>query len=328
MLYPARSILAIDTSPFGRSLDLLPAIKAVREAYPATFIVVAATTGACELIAAAKLADEIIDLGVIKAEGRNVSGLKRSLTLARRSRRYSFDLILDFAPRLETTIVSTLLLRTRTITPTSIPRAIEFFLGRNLKSDDYASVLKQIGTKFERSFQFGPSTEEDSRFEQFLASNGSRGGELIVLLYATRAQGNRASSLEIFAETGTRLANNFGARIVAADQPADSEFTDGIKRLLPARSSMLSEPRAPLLIAALARASIVVTDDAAIARVAAGMSTPVIEIGDSRTDQNPSSKRHRVVQTIRGSLVSTDEIYEIACEMIQESRSNSLFDRP
>jgi ADP-heptose:LPS heptosyltransferase len=328
MLYPARSILAIDLSPFGRSLGLLPAIKAVREAYPATFLVVAATTGTCELIAAANLADETIDLGVIKAVG-NASGLKRSLTLARRSRRYNFDLILDFSPRLETMLVSSLLLRARTITPSSIPRAIEFFLkfgGRQLRSDDYASVLKQIGIKPEGNFQFAPSVEEDSRFEQFLARGGSRGGELIVLLYATGAQGTRGWTFEAFAEVGTRLANNFGARIIAADQPADREFTDAVGKLF--SSLMLVAPRAPFLIAALARASIVVTDDGALARLAAGVGTPVIELGDSRADQRPLSERHRVVRANRSARVSTDEVYEIACEMIQESRSTSLFDRP
>src|SRR6185503_12113851 len=117
MHYPAHSILAMDLSPFGRSLKLLPAISAVRQAYPSAFVVVAATTGTCELITAASLADETIDLGVIKPTGGNASGLKRSLTLAKRARRHGFDLVLDFSPRLETMIVSNLLLRARTITP-------------------------------------------------------------------------------------------------------------------------------------------------------------------------------------------------------------------
>lgn len=327
MHYPAHSILAIDVSPFGRSLKLLPAISAVRHAYASAFIVVAANTGACELIAADNLADETIDLGVIKPVGGNASGIKRSLTLAKRARRHSFDLILDFSPRLETMIVSNVLLRARTITPSSIPRAVEFLLafgGRQLKSDDYASVLKQINVQPTRNFQMTTSASENSQFEQFLARNGSRGGELIVMLYASGAQ----SSFERLTEVGTRLANNFGARIVAADQPGDREFTDAVGKRFSAGKSLLVEPRAPFLIAALARASIVITDDGAIAEAAATLGTPAIEIADSRTEASPPSKRHRVVRANRGTAASTDEVYEIACEMIQESRSASLFDLP
>jgi len=328
MHYPAHSILAIDMSPFGRSLKLLPAIKAVRQAYPSAFVVVAATTGTCELITADSLADETIDLGVIKLASGSTSGLKRFLTLAKRARRHSFDLILDFSPRLETFLVSNLLLRARTITPSVIPRAVEFLLafgGRQSRSDDYTSVLKQISIKPDPNFQIAASAAENSQFEQFLARNGSRGGELIVMLYASGAQ----SSFEGLAELGTRLANNFGARIVAADQPGDREFSDAVGKGFSAGKSLLVEPRAPFLIAALARASIVITDDGAVAGAAAALGTPAIEIGDSRTEPIPPSKRHRVVRTNRGTAAaSTDEVYEIACEMIQESRSASLFDLP
>jgi ADP-heptose:LPS heptosyltransferase len=327
MHYPARSILAMDLSPFGRSLKLLPAINAVRQAYASAFIVVAANTGACELIAADNLADETIDLGVIKVASGNASGLKRSLTLAKRARRHRFDLILDFSPRLETMIVSNVLLRARTITPSSIPRAVEFLLafgGRPMKSDDYASVLKQISVKPDPNFQITTSAVENSQFEQFLARNGSRGGELIVMLYASGAQ----TSFERLAEAGTRLANNFGARIVAADQPGDREFTDVVGKRLSAGKSLLVEPRAPFLIAALARASIVITDEGAVAEAAATLGTPAIEIADSRTEPSPSSHRHRVVPANRRAPASTDEVYEIACEMILESRSASLFDLP
>ncbi|HXU08887.1 MAG TPA: hypothetical protein VN743_07800 [Blastocatellia bacterium] len=331
MHYPAHSILAMDLSPFGRSLKLLPAINAVRQAYASAFIVVAANTGACELITADNLSDETIDLGVIKLASGNALGLKRSLTLAKRARRHSFDLILDFSPRLETMIVSNVLLRARTITPSSIPRAVEFLLafgGRQLKSDDYASVLKQISIKPDRNFQLVASASENSQFEQFLARNGSRGGELIVLLYASGAQPPRGSSFEALAEVGTRLANNFGARIVAADQPGDCEFTDAVGNRFSAGKSSLVEPRAPFLIAALARASIVITDEGAVAEAAATLGTPAIEIADSRTEPSPPSQRHRVVRANRGTAASTDEVYEIACEMIQESRSTSLFDLP
>jgi ADP-heptose:LPS heptosyltransferase len=331
MLSAPRSILAIDSSPFGSSLGLLPALKAVREAHSATFLIAAATTGTCELIAADSLADATIDLGVIKTAGSgNAGGLKRFLALARRVRRYNFDLVLDFTPRVETMLLSRLLLRARTITPSPIPRAIEFVLtlagSPRPERDRYTSVLEQLGLSLPK-YLIAPRAEENSRFEQFLARGGTGGGELIVLLYSGGANRGGGWSIEAFAEVGTRLTNNFGVRVIAADQPADREFTAAIVRLLPAGSAMLAEPRAPLLVGALARASILITDDSAVALLTSTMGTPVVEISDSRACETLRSKRHRVVRAATRAKTSADEVYDIACEMIQESRSPALFDR-
>src|SRR5204862_419258 len=80
-----RAILAIDTAPFADSLSLLAAVRALRIHLPQTFVAVAAATGISELLMAARLADETIDLGVIKPhEGGD--GLKRLVRLFKRTR--------------------------------------------------------------------------------------------------------------------------------------------------------------------------------------------------------------------------------------------------
>jgi hypothetical protein len=56
------------------------------------------------------------------------------------------------------------------------------------------------------------------------------------------------------------------------------------------------------------------------------MGTPVLEISDD-TAAKSSSKAHRVVQGSSRARVATDEVYEIACEMLQASRSETLFRR-
>jgi hypothetical protein len=98
--------------------------------------------------------------------------------------------------------------------------------------------------------------------------------------------------------------------------------------LAPAGAIKLVEPDALELLAAIARASIVITDDPAVARMATELSTPVIEIAETRIAPAASSSAHRIAQGSSRRQVSTDEIYEIASEMIQENRSPSLFQRP
>jgi ADP-heptose:LPS heptosyltransferase len=337
MLYQARSILAIDIAPFGRSLELLPALRALRGSHPKTFIAVAAPTGPCELLVACGLVDEVIDLGVIKSPDRGAMGqLKRMLTLVRRSRRNNYDLVLDFSPRFETQLVLRVVLRAPILTPSKHPRVIERLMELSgvtrragTATSDYANVLKQAGVELkDPRFLVGTSVEEDARFERRLASGGSRGGELLVLLYASNAQGRTGWPVRSFAEIATRLANNLNARIIAADEPADSSFTDAVAAFLPQGAIRLSEPRAVELIAAIARGSIVVTDERAIARLASELGTPAIEVSDSRSGGQSASPSHRVAEGSSRARVSTDEVYDIACEMIQESRSDSLFRRP
>ena len=332
-----RSILAIDMSPFGKSLTLLPAMRALHAAYPKTLIVAATSNGTCELLRAGGLVDETIELGVIRSsESRNAGAIKRLVGLARRSRRYSFDLVLDFSPRIESQIVSRFMVRARTFTPAKLPRAIEALFefggvsraaGRSASSD-YKNVLEQAGVEIDETrFQITPLSEEDVRFERRLASSGSQGGELIVLLYAGDPESRKAWPLDSFGEIASRLANNFGARIVAADEPSDHAFTDALGLLLPEGAIKLSEPRALELVAAIARASIVITDEPAIAQMASELNTPVIEVADAMSRRPAPARSHRVVQGSSRSRVSGDEVYEVACEMIQESRSASLFQR-
>lgn len=337
MQYAPRSILALDLSPFGQSFELLAAIRALRTSYPQAFIVAAASSGACELLSAYGLVDDVIALGVIKLPDAGPSSpIRRLFRLVRRSRRYNFDLVLDFSPRLETQIVSRLL-RSRVLTPLKLPRVLGMLLDvgglsgsyRRSAGSNYASVLSQAGVEInDLRFAITPSAEEDLRFEERLQKSGSRGGELIVLLYASNPEGRRGWPVASFGEIGARLANNFNARIVAADEPSDRVFGRAVGALLPPGAIELSEPRALELLAAIARASVVITDEPALARIASELSTPVIEVAETITAAAASAPSHRIAQGSSRSRVSADEVYEIASEMIQGNRSPSLFHRP
>jgi ADP-heptose:LPS heptosyltransferase len=338
VLYSARSILAIDTSPFGQSLGLLPVMRALRASYPKTFLVAAAPGGTCELLTAYDLVDDAVSIGVVKAsDSGHEGGLKRFMGLFRGARRYDFDLILDFSPSLETQIFSRLIMRTRVFTPSKGSRLVGMLLelGGGSRSasraarSDYANVLQQIGVDLsDIRLAITLPAEEDARFEQRLAKSGLRGGELIGLLYASNPNSRRSWPVDAFGEIGTRLANNFNARIIAADEPSDNTFSRTVSADLPGSAIKLAEPRALELIAAIARASIVITDEPAVAQIASELGTPAIEIADAMSSSADSSATHRIARGSSRSKVTADEVYEIASEMIQENRSPSLFQRP
>src|SRR5215471_3856491 len=305
MNYSPRSMLALDSSPFGRSLNLLPVMRALRESFPQAYLGVAAHVGTCETLQVQGLVDTTISLGVVKFPGSGADAIKRAWRLVRKVRGYNFDLVLDFAPRLETQLISRLVLGAPVLSPVRLPRAFSRILefagaprsfGQNAR-DNYSSVLRQLKVEI-RDNQFGMviPPEEDRLFEQRLYSNGFRGGEILVLLYASNPENGRGWPVAAFGEISTRLANNFEARTVVADQPSDDSLIRGVEALLPQGAIKLSEPRAFEVFAAIARASVVITDDPAIAQIAEELSTPAIEISDSHSTRSSSSS-HRIVSS-------------------------------
>ena len=329
-----RHILVLDLSPFGQSLPLLPAVRALRAKHPRTFITIAASRGICDLIAASRLVDEVIDLGVINSSNQNFSGaLGRIGRLFKRTRRSDPDLVLDLSPRLETQVFTSAVLRARAVTPSKPFDMLDRLLNlaskagrKNNHSEDCRKVLEQIGVSAALDrLSIALLPEEDARFEQLLADKGCRGGQPVVILYSgsTLAGG---WPIENFAEIGVRLANNFAARVVAVDEPGDNTFTGAITPLLPRDAIELREARAVEVVAAIARASLVITDDAGVAEMATDLGAPALEI--ARLKPPPRlPKTRRVAYAPALARVTTDEVYDMASEMIQESRLISLFER-
>jgi ADP-heptose:LPS heptosyltransferase len=333
MQYDPRSILVVDTSHFGRALLMLPAMQALREAFPQTHILTAAAKGVSELLKEFQLVDEAVDLGIIKPADQSYgSAVKRFVRLMRATNREGFDWVIDFTPRLETQIVSRLGWRTRHITPSRISNFIDAFLKRKtVPVDDHteecAITLKKIGiTAIAKRFALPLSAEASHRFEELLKRNGSRGAEPVVVLYSSQAGDAQQWSLEKYSEIAFRLVNNFQARIVVMDEPYASEFTRALKTLLPKGAISIAAPRAVDFLAALARASLVITDERGVAKMASDLDAPVIELADSPSPFD-ELESYRVFRSSSRNRISTDDVYETASAMIQEGRTLSLFRR-
>src|SRR5262249_48569186 len=146
MAQTLRSVLAIDAAPFGASVRLLAAMRALRESMPEAFIAAAAATGTAGLFRATGVGDDTGALGVITGSHPPVElqqVLKRSLRLFQRTRRRNFDVVLDFSPRLETQMWSRFVMRTRTVSPARLPRVLEILLQarRPASEDPYERVM-------------------------------------------------------------------------------------------------------------------------------------------------------------------------------------------
>ncbi|MEW6212571.1 MAG: hypothetical protein AB1631_29870 [Acidobacteriota bacterium] len=324
-----RSILAINAASFGRSLMLLPALRALRNAFPKTRITAAVTKGLVDLLAATDLIDETIDLGVIPAsKSKTLSRVSRFVKLARRSRHAGFDLVMDFSPGAETQLLARVFLNARVISSAAGPSFIESLFGRPARQTgrEYAGMLSRLGIKLaDENIRIELTEEDHSRFEQWLARKGSRGGEPIVILHSEMTDPVRRWPVERMGDLAVRLSLMPGVRVLAMDDPHSREFTDSINAFLPRGAIRISAPQGKDFFAAIARASLLVTDDRFVARVASEIATPVLELAESGSA--PSSDAHRIIEGASRTRITVDEVYEAASEMLQRNRSSVLFER-
>jgi ADP-heptose:LPS heptosyltransferase len=332
MSYDPRAILVVDVAPFGKALLMLPALQALRDKYPQAFISVAAARGIGDLLEAVQLVDETVDLGIVKATEQSYgSAFKRLFQLFTKTRR-EYDWAIDFSPRLETQIASRLSWRTRHITPSGLANLVDIFIKRNgARSGDHlaecATALKKVGiSQVEPRFNIALPNEASLRFEDMVFRKETRHGEPIVVLYSSRAGGADSWGVERFIETAHRLANNFRARIVVLDEPFSNDFTAALKEMVPAKALALAAPTALQFAAALARSSLVITDERGIAKMAADFDAPVIEIADSPSAYSTSGD-YRVITSSSPSRVTTEAVFETASELIQAGRTATLLRR-
>jgi ADP-heptose:LPS heptosyltransferase len=325
MRYPPRKILAIDCSPFFRSLATLPALAALRVAHPQAVIVAAMSRGACELLNASGHINEAVDLGV---SGRLTPGAvgaaKRAFKLVTATRNRSFDLVLDFSPRFETQLVARFGLGGRVVTPAIPSRLFDSVLGRKGKVLDHAvecvSVLRQVKVDIDpEPAGIRLPAEENARFEQLLGRHRSRGGEPIVLIHGCNSEQMPDNSWP--GELAARLARGQHARVIAVDEPYSRDFTDRVGRSLPPNAIKLVAPRAMEVAAAVARASLVITDQPEMWHMARQLKTPMLELSFGQARQSDVG---RVVISM-ASPAALDDAYDAGCEMLHQTRSPFLF---
>jgi ADP-heptose:LPS heptosyltransferase len=260
------------------------------------------------------LVDEAVELGALKESTEGlVSAAKSFFRLMNRTKRKDFEIFLDFNPRIETQAVCRLGLGSRVVTPVRMPFILEQLMGRRLDVPDrYGSVLRRLGLKPDGlDVKCGVDPSDSARFEQLLTRSGVRSGEMIVLFCSGDAgvSGRHGWGAGNFTELANRISNNFEARAVVADVPHDNAFTNLVGPLLPRNAIRLASPRAAELLAAIARASLFVTDDAGLAELGLSLAVPILPV--ARSAETPG----------------VEAAFLEACRMLGASRTESLFQR-
>jgi len=193
--------------------------------------------------------------------------------------------------------------------------------------DRYLDVLQPLGVqRAEREPRLRTRSEFNGRVEGLLKSKGYRAGELLVGFHAGADYGPPFWPVENFADLGGRLVNNFNVRILAASLKGEDGAVGWFTSKAPEGSIVLKASSVGELVSALARCAVMISGDSGHGHIAAALGVPTLIIGCPVT-RKPIGSAHYYIDSFGTRTVSTDYVFDLACEMLRRSRTSVLFQR-
>jgi hypothetical protein len=321
-------------APCGDAALAVGPLAARRAARPDERVTLAATTGVCEVVASLGLADEVWDVGT-SLRSRAVAGdtgvavavggsrdLLRTGAFLLRARRARFDAVVDLFPQVGSMLASWLAVGARARSATS--RYVDAFVrarsaaARPVDPVDRIAVLLDVDPDA-AALDLRAEPEADAWFERALGAIGYRGGGPVVVAHTAGAASHAA-----FAEVLDRLRGAFGAWPVAVDTPREVSLARRLAGALSGGVLGVGAPSGARFVAALERASVVLTDDMSVGYLAWLGHVPAVLV----ERPGPYALAPRAgLDVVRAEAADPAAVYEAACRLLSQHRTASLFDR-
>jgi ADP-heptose:LPS heptosyltransferase len=319
----ATRTLILALASFGDAALAVGPLAARRAARPDERVTLAGAAGVCEIAASLRLADEVWETGGGAAPG--AWDLVRTAQFLVRARRARFDAVVDLFPRFGSMVASWLAMGGRAASSTS--RYVDAFLKAksavqgSIDPVDRIAVLLGVDPNA-AGLELRSEPESDAWVERALRAIGYRGGGPVVVVHTSGRW-----PLSAFAEVAARLRSGFGAWPVALDTPREAGLARQLAGALGGSVLGVTAPSGPRFIAALERASLVVTDDMSVAHLAGLGHVPAAlaaRRGPFRLGPRPGL---RVLDAEAPVAAGASAVYDAACELMSKHRTASLFER-
>lgn len=291
-----------------------PVIKAVRDAYPNSYIAFMVQPYSADVVSGNPYLNEVI---VYDKDGEHKSLLK-TIQFAIGLRNRGFDLALLLHPTNRTHMIAFL---------AGIPERIGYDRKLGFLLTKMIPHTKQFGLKHERDYAldivryigiepadkslYMPINElSERRVKQLLAERGIASGEKVVVLHPGASCPSKRWKPERFALVADKLADKYGVKIVIISSSQDKAFGDAVASLMRKPYANLSgQTSVADLASVLKRGQLFISNDSGPVHIACAVGTPVISIF-GRNDRGLSPLRW-------GPTGSRDIILhkEVGCEI-------------
>ena len=339
----ARNILIRGTNWIGDAIMTLPAIRAVRNTFPAARISVLAKPWVVEIFNICKDIDEVI---VFKSPGPH-SGIAGKLRLARELKARKFDTSILLQNAIEAAIITRLagipvragynsdargLLLTHSVQRTEGIRKVH-------QIQYYLEMVKSLGClSAGAQVHLHPGNEYQTLSEKIFAERDIGMQSLVIGLAPGAAYGPAKRWLpERFAAVGDRLVEDLSAQVVLFGSREDRKTTDIVEQH--ARHQMVNlagKTNLKEAIAVISRCSLFISNDSGLMHVAGALNIPTVAIFGSTNPLTTSPVGERSIVIYKGAscspclketcptdfrcmdMISFEEVYKIARGLVTQ----------
>lgn len=279
----------------GDVLLSTPVIKAVRDAYPESYIAFMVRPYAREIVEGNPYLDEVI---VYDKSGEH-KGVAGNFRFIQELRDRKFDVAIALHPTVRTHALLKLsgiperigydrkghLLLTRRIPHTK-------HLGMKHEIDYALDMLRYIGLEpKDRSVYMPISPSSETRVAEMLRQGGIKDSDLIVVINPGASCASKRWRVENFARVANDLAEKYGARIIVISGSADKQFADALAYSVKGGAlNLAGKTSVGDLASVLKRCRLFISNDSGPVHIGCAVGAPVIVIF-GRGDRGLSPKR-------------------------------------
>jgi len=328
-----KKILVIDFGQVGDVVMSFPALKAIRERFGNSEIVVLAGKTPGRLVRDLKFADRVIAVDrVALLRGKKLGSIGRIISLARDIRREKFDLVIDLHSLYETNLLGFLSGARHRLFADRENRSLNLLSNFRPKppkedkklhlADHYLNMLQPLGIESNgrRSVKVELELELVENVRRRVFSEIDFSKELIGIAPGA-GNPSRRWPLENFAELSHGLAAG-GRHISVFLGPEEEPDIEKIYETFASGTQIVPGLTLSELAAAFSQIDLLISNDSGPAHIAAVVGVPIVLVSDKRAPMTYTPLSEKI------ELVRTDEIESISVEDVRaatEKLSKSTF---
>ncbi|MGI9168161.1 MAG: glycosyltransferase family 9 protein [Pyrinomonadaceae bacterium] len=326
MNFDPLNILVIDFGQLGDVVLSLPALRAIRERFPRAKITVAAGKPGAEIVNLSGYADStlVVDRVALR-DGLKILSLAKMIRLVKDVRRAQFDFVIDLHSLSETNLLGYLSGAPKRLYSRRPGRSLNYLAkfdppppvednnpNKHLV-DRYLEVLLPLRiSNAARVPTLRTRSEDDATVERLLQKEKAAAGTPLVGLYPGAGHPSRRWPLPRFGELADRLVRNDNVRVIVFTGPEERQMLKEIRVSFPRSVIVFDKLTIPQLAAALARLSVLVSNDTGPMHIAAAVGATTVVLLDQRAPNVflPLGEQHRLIRSHTIKELPAEKVYD------------------
>lgn len=326
MNFNPSNILIINFGQIGDVVLSLPALKAVREKFPAAQITALIGKSGAEIVEISTFIDEQITVDRVKLrDGEKLASIKEVLQIVRDVRRRKFDFVIDLHSLYETNLLGFLSGAKHRLYANRENRSLDFLAKFEPRppredkklhlTDSYLNVLKPLGIETAARFvEIKPRAADSAKIENLFREYQSK---QLIGLFPGAGNPSRRWNLEKFAALARKFSIDENVRTIVFLGPEETSLRPEIERKFPSETMIVDKLSLLEFVAALSKLSVLISNDTSAIHLGAIVGTAIVLVMDKRapTTYLPLSEKIETVNNETIDRIDVEDVYQATREM-------------